>query len=76
MTRDSNVWLSHAQIVTLLPPLFQTSIFQIEKMLKNKELKVDSVVKQYLTTASDGQQILKHHTSAFTNKLSKFALAC
>lgn len=48
----------------------------ISKMLKNKELKVDSVVKQYLTTASDGQQILKHHTSAFTNKLSKFALAC
>ena len=45
-------------------------------MLKNKELKVDSVVKQYLITASDGQQILKHHTSAFTNKLSKFALAC
>lgn len=56
MAKDGSVWLSQAQMAEL----FSTSVANISqhatKIFKDKELIVDSVIKYYLTTASDGKQ--------------------
>ena len=56
MTRDGNVWLSQAQIATLFATSIPNVNIHISKILNDKELDSDSVIKQYLTTASDGKQ--------------------
>ena len=54
-SRDGKVWLNQKQIAEL----FATSVANISihasKILKDNELKRDSVVKSYLTTAADGK---------------------
>lgn len=56
MAKDGSVWLSQAQMAEL----FSTSVANISqhatKIFKDKELIADSVIKYYLTTASDGKQ--------------------
>lgn len=56
MTRDGNVWLSQAQIATLFATSKQNVGQHISNILKENELDMDSVVKNYFTTASDGKQ--------------------
>ncbi|MEQ1619793.1 MAG: hypothetical protein ABL919_00205 [Methylococcales bacterium] len=55
LTKDGRVWMSQSQ----LAELFATSVPIISthnsKILKKKELTEDSVVKDYLTTATDGK---------------------
>ena len=54
-SRDGKVWLNQKQIAEL----FATSVANISihasKILKDNELKRDSVVKSYFTTAADGK---------------------
>lgn len=55
MTRDGNVWLSQQQIATLFGTSVPNVNMHISNILKEKELSADSVIKNYLTTASDGK---------------------
>lgn len=55
MTRDGNVWLNQAQIATLFSTSKQNVGQHIANILKECELDVNSVVKNYFTTASDGK---------------------
>jgi len=54
--RDGSVWMNQKQ----LAELFDTSVpninIHIANILKERELSEDSVIKYYLTTASDGKQ--------------------
>lgn len=54
MTRDGNVWLNQLQIATLFGSSKQNVGQHMAKVLKEGELSADSVVKNYFTTASDG----------------------
>ena len=55
LARDGQVWLSQQ----LLAELFDTSVPNISmhtsNILKENELDANSVIKEYLTTASDGK---------------------
>ena len=53
MTRDGKVWLNQMQIAKLFGTSKQTISHHIAEVLKDKELDEKSVVKCYLTTASD-----------------------
>lgn len=53
---DETVWLSQAQMVNLFESTKQNISLHINNVFKEKELQVDSVVKEYLTTASDGKR--------------------
>ena len=55
MAKDGNIWLNQQ----MLAELFDTSIpnisMHISNILKENELESSSVIKDYLTTASDGK---------------------
>lgn len=55
MTRDGKVWLNQLQIAQLFGTSKQTISHHVAGILKDNELNKDSVVKCYLTTASDGR---------------------
>lgn len=55
-TRDGKIWLSQQQIAELFGTSKQTISHHILNILKEGELPEHSVVKNYLTTASDGKQ--------------------
>lgn len=55
MTCDGNVWLNQQQIATLFATSKQNVGQHIANVLREGELDVHSVVKNYLTTASDGK---------------------
>lgn len=55
MTTDGNVWLSQKQIATLFATSVPNINLHISNILKENELDANSVIKQYLTTASDGK---------------------
>jgi len=55
MTREGKVWLNQMQIAKLFGTSKQTISHHIAGVLNDKELEKDSVVKCYLTTASDGK---------------------
>ena len=55
MTRDGKVWLNQMQIAKLFGTSKQTISHHIAGVLKDKELDEKTVVKCYLTTASDGK---------------------
>lgn len=55
-TRDGKVWLNQQQIAELFGTSKQAVSHHIVNILKEGELAQDSVVKNYLTTASDGKQ--------------------
>ena len=56
MTRDGDVWLNQSQIATLFGTSKQNVGQHIANILKDNELGVNSVIKNYFTTASDGKQ--------------------
>lgn len=55
MTKDGNVWLTQMQIATLFGTSVPNVCMHIAKILKEGELDVNSVIKNYLTTAADGK---------------------
>lgn len=55
MTRDGKVWLNQAQISGLFGTSVQNVSYHIINILKDNELEKDSVIKDYLMTASDGK---------------------
>ena len=54
--RDGKIWLNQQQMAELFGTSKQSVSHHIVNILKEKELDVNSVVKHYLTTASDGKQ--------------------
>jgi hypothetical protein len=54
--RDGNVWMNQQQLSELFDTSKQNVSLHINNILKEKELSADSVVKDYLTTASDNKQ--------------------
>ena len=55
MTRDGNVWLNQNQLAELFDTSKQNVSWHIINILKENELDANSVVKDYLTTATDGK---------------------
>lgn len=56
MARDGKIWLNQNQMAELFATSKQIVSHHIVNILKEGELTTDSVVKYYLTTASDGKQ--------------------
>ncbi len=54
--RDGTVWMNQSQIAELFDTSVPNISMHISNILNENELRVDSVVKNYLTTASDGKQ--------------------
>jgi len=54
--QDETVWLTQAQMVDLFQKTKQNISLHIRNIFKEGELKAVSVVKEHLTTASDGKQ--------------------
>ena len=55
MTKDGNVWLNQNQMAELFDTSKQNISLHILNILEENELDANSVVKDYLTTASDGK---------------------
>jgi hypothetical protein len=55
MTRDGNVWLNQNHLAELFDTSVPNISMHISNILKDNELSSDSVIKDYLTTASDGK---------------------
>ena len=55
MTRDGKVWLNQSQISNLFGTSVPNICYHIANILKEKELDANSVIKDYLITASDGK---------------------
>jgi hypothetical protein len=53
---DDTVWLTQAQMINLFNATKQNISLHINNIFKEGELHQDSVVKEYLTTASDGKR--------------------
>jgi len=55
-TKDGNIWMNQNQLTQLFDTSKQNISLHIQNILKESELSQDSVVKDYLTTASDGKE--------------------
>ena len=53
--RDGSVWLDQSQLAVLFATSKQSISSTINNILKDNELSANSVIKEYLTTASDGK---------------------
>lgn len=54
--QDGSVWLNQSQLAELFDTSKQSISYHVTNILADKELDANSVVKDYLTTASDGKQ--------------------
>ena len=55
MTRDGKIWLNQSQISDLFGTSVPNICYHIANILKENELDANSVIKDYLITASDGK---------------------
>jgi len=55
-TKDGNVWMNQSQLAELFDTSIPNVSMHISNILKEKELASNSVIKDYLTTASDGKE--------------------
>lgn len=53
--RDGNIWMNQNQIAKLFDTSVPNISMHISKILSENELQINSVVKDYLTTAADGK---------------------
>ena len=72
MTRDGNVWLNQQQMAELFGTSVPNITMHIGNILKEGELNADSVIKKYLTAASDG----KSYEVAFYSLQMIIAVGC
>ena len=56
LAKDGDVWMNQTQLAELFDTSKQNISLHVVNVLKEKELEKNSVVKDYLTTASDGKQ--------------------
>lgn len=54
--KDGNIWLNQSQIAELFATSKPNISLHINNIFKDNELERDSVIKYYLTTASDGKE--------------------
>ncbi len=54
--KDGKIWLNQKQMAELFATSKQTISYHISNILRESELDISSVVKDYLTTASDGKK--------------------
>lgn len=54
--QDGSVWMNQSQLAELFATSKQNISLHVNNILKEKELSADSVIKDYLTTASDGKK--------------------
>ena len=54
--RDGQVWMNQLELATLFATSIPNISMHISNILKDSELFADSVIKDYLTTASDGKE--------------------
>lgn len=74
MTNDGNVWLSQKQIATLFDTSVPNINLHISNVLKENELDGNSVIKQYLTTASDGKDYNVAYYSLQMRRTTNFSM--
>jgi len=55
--RDGKIWLNQQQMAELFATSKQTISYHVVNILKERELNKLSVVKEYLTTAADAEDI-------------------
>lgn len=58
--KDGNVWMNQNQLAQLFDTTKQNISLHIINILKEKKLEEHSVVKDYLTTATDGKEYSYH----------------
>lgn len=56
LTKDGSVWMNQNQLAELFDTSVPNISMHISNILKEKELQENSVVKNYLTTATDGKE--------------------
>ena len=56
MTKDGNVWMNQRQLAALFDTSIPNISMHISNVLNDNELNSESVIKDYLTTASDGKE--------------------
>lgn len=56
--KDGNIWMNQNQMAELFATSKQSISYHINNILEEKELDERSVVKEYLTTATDGKTIM------------------
>lgn len=56
MAKDGNIWMNQNQLAELFDTSVPNISMHIKNILNDKELQPNSVVKDYLTTASDGKK--------------------
>lgn len=54
--KDGMVWMNQTQLAELFDTSIPNISMHISNILKDKELEANSVIKDYLTTATDGKQ--------------------
>jgi hypothetical protein len=60
---DGNIWMSQSQLAELFATSVPNVSMHVSNILNDNELQEDSVIKDYLTTASDGKEYRVNHYS-------------